>query len=241
MRMYEAIRVVAGPALSVLNARVRRDLRQLVASPGARPFDLLDVGARKSPYTIGVPARVTLLDMWREGDIMEQLKLGYTPDQLAHRPNRRSNVVDVVIQDMTQCTLPSASFAGVVCVEVIEHVAEDDAFVKQIARVLKPGGWAYFTTPNGDYIPNTNPDHVRHYRREELYALMAHHFDQVDVTYGIKTGRFRRRGVLGIDVRHPIRAVATMVSNLINHLESHDLEKQPQRTAHLFALARKAL
>jgi 2-polyprenyl-3-methyl-5-hydroxy-6-metoxy-1,4-benzoquinol methylase len=64
----------------------------------------------------------------------------------------------VVLEDMTECTLPSESFDGVVCVEVIEHVTQDHLLVEQIARVLKPGGWLYLTTPNGDYVCNEPPD-----------------------------------------------------------------------------------
>ena len=91
---------------------------------------------------------------------------------------------------MTECTLPSESFDAAVCVEVIEHVRNDEVFVRQIARVLEPGGLLYLTTPNGDCIRNEprnyNPDHVRHYTHQALSDLLVRRFCRVEVHYGVK-------------------------------------------------------
>jgi SAM-dependent methyltransferase len=153
----------------------------------------------------------------------------------------RSNVTGLVLEDMTRCSLPSNSFDGVVCVEVIEHVHRDDLFISQIDRVLKPGGWLYLTTPNGDYIknepPDYNPDHWRHYTRAGLRQLLETAFPRVRVVYGVKTGKWRHRGLRSISPRNPFRAVVTMTANLVSHVQSRGLDGQPRRTAHLFATA----
>jgi SAM-dependent methyltransferase len=39
-------------------------------------------------------------------------------------------------------------FATVVAAEVVEHVFDTEAFVCELARVLRPGGWLAITTPN---------------------------------------------------------------------------------------------
>lgn len=241
MTVYELIRRLGEPALPLLSAYVRRDLSGLIGTE--KRCELLDIGGRKSPYTVGLRADVTILDVPRQSTLQHRLNLGVSDAILAELRRRRSNIVRVVIEDMTRCTLPDASFDAAVSVEVIEHVVDDERFVAQIARVLRPGGWVLITTPNGDYIknepPNHNPDHVRHYTRSELGSLLGRHFDRVDVRYAIKTGPHRARGLRSLDVRHPVRSAQTVASNLINRIESRDLDATSTRTAHLFAIARK--
>lgn len=44
--------------------------------------------------------------------------------------------------------LPDASADAVVAVETIEHLENPRAFVRTLARLAKPGGWVFITTPN---------------------------------------------------------------------------------------------
>lgn len=243
MTHYERTMLLMSPFLPVLIGKTRGDLHRL-AKHFPQSVKLLDVGGRKSPYTIGLNAEVTLLDVPQEKEVQRKLNLGFTDTALASIRMRRSNIVDVVIQDMIHSTLESSSFDIVSCVEVIEHVLEDRAFVEQVYRVLKPGGFAYFTTPNGDYIrnepPNYNPDHVRHYTRQGLWDLLTSIFGKhVNVVYGVKTGKFRVMGQRSIDVHRPFYTAQMMMANVISHFESRNRENEPRRSAHLFAVAQK--
>ena len=241
MTPYEIMRLSAAPFLPVLYSRVQHNLRSLVDQTPERPVRILDVGGRKSPYTIGLPATITILDLPRESELQESLNLGISVGSRKTIQKRRSNLEGLILEDMTQCSLPSASFSGVVSVEVIEHVQEDEAFVAQAARVLRRPGWLFLTTPNGDYVlnepPNYNPDHRRHYTREQLNQLLCRHFKRVNVTYGIKTGKNRSRGLRSLTPSHPLRGLGTAVANLRNRVESRDLEAARRGTAHLFAVA----
>jgi 2-polyprenyl-3-methyl-5-hydroxy-6-metoxy-1,4-benzoquinol methylase len=239
---YEVARVLAAPAFPAFDNRVRRDVRRLARTSTARPPEVLDVGARTSPFTAGLPVRVTVLDLPREREVQHALKLGVTDDIVDQLRRRRSNIERVVLEDMTETSEPDARYDGVLAVEVIEHVADDDAFVAQLRRVLRPGGWAYLTTPNGDYVrnegPDHNPDHLRLYGREELRALLAHHFDDVHVVYGIHTGRHRWQGQRLSVARTPVAKARAVGANLVNRWESRHVDDQPRRTANLFAVCR---
>src|SRR4030095_1318363 len=239
MTSYEIARLLAEPVLPVFDGKVRRALALMINQTPRHKPSVLDVGGRKSPYSVGLPCEITVLDIPRESEIQKRLHLGLTDKILREIKRRRSNVTQVVLGDMTECTLPSESFDGVVCVEVIEHVPQDHLLVEQIARVLKPGGWLYLTTPNGDYVrnepPDYNPDHIRLYTRQQLSDLLSSHFGRVSVSYGIKTGKYRYRGQQGLDPRHPLLMLQNMACNFVNRIESRGLENEHRRTAHLFA------
>jgi SAM-dependent methyltransferase len=77
-------------------------------------------------------------------------------------------------------TLPDNYFDFVVSFQVIEHIEDDQLLVKEIARVLKPGGKFIVTTPNKPMSITRNPWHVREYLIEELRELLLHSFSTVD-------------------------------------------------------------
>ena len=62
----------------------------------------------------------------------------------------------------------SGSFDFVVCFQVIEHIKDDMQFVREVARVLRPGGKFIVSTPNAPMSLTRNPWHVREYTAEEL-------------------------------------------------------------------------
>ncbi|WP_452231436.1 class I SAM-dependent methyltransferase [Lacinutrix sp. MEBiC02595] len=245
MTQYEFLRWFTFPIMTTHLVTVRKDIKRLlkVLKNGETTPSVLDVGGRKSPYTINLPAEITLLDVPQEAGTREELNLGFTKDILTTIQKNRSNIKDVVIQDMTKSTLPDASYDAVVCIEVIEHVEADDIFIKNIAKVIGAGGWAYFTTPNGDFIknegPDKNPDHVRHYTRLELQTLLEKYFDKVDVHYGVKTGKYRVQGLKSYSLKRPFQTVQSIFSNIMNRLQSKGVENTSQETAHLIAIGYK--
>ncbi len=70
-------------------------------------------------------------------------------------------------------------FNVVVSFQVIEHIKNDLLFLKEIHRVLKPGGKALITTPNRKMSLTRNPWHVREYIDSELEQLASDTFSEV--------------------------------------------------------------
>jgi len=80
--------------------------------------------------------------------------------------------------------LADNTFDYVVTFQVIEHIENDDLFIKEAHRVLKPGGKLLLTTVNKTFSLTRNPWHVREYYADDLKSLMAKYFAKVE-TRGI--------------------------------------------------------
>ena len=74
----------------------------------------------------------------------------------------------------------NSSFDYVVCFQVIEHIKDDMNFVREVARVLRPGGKFIVSTPNAPMSLTRNPWHVREYRAEELTNILECSFSHVE-------------------------------------------------------------
>lgn len=80
--------------------------------------------------------------------------------------------------------LPDNTFDYIVTFQVIEHIEDDDFFVREAHRVLKPGGKLLLTTVNQKYSLSRNPWHVREYLAGELKSLILKYFGSIE-TKGI--------------------------------------------------------
>lgn len=188
-----------------------------------------------------MPARVTIIDLPRRTELQSALNLGIDATIARRVRSRRSNIENLLLGDMTDSGLPGESFDLVVSVEVIEHVEEDEKFVSEVNRVLKPGGSLILTTPNGDFVENRNPDHKRHYKRKELNHLLGKYFDQVSTEYAIAGGRYRKVGLKPWSLTHPMQTASSAFGNVINSFQSsrRHIKDSPNGTHHLIAVAKK--
>ena len=73
----------------------------------------------------------------------------------------------------------SGSFDFVVSFQVIEHIKDDTQFVREVARVLRPGGKFIVSTPNAPMSLTRNPWHIREYTAEELQNLLSISFNTI--------------------------------------------------------------
>lgn len=76
--------------------------------------------------------------------------------------------------------LPSGSFDFVISFQVIEHIKHDMELVREVHRVLRPGGKFILTTPNIRMSLTRNPWHVREYNPDQLRNLLGSAFASVE-------------------------------------------------------------
>ncbi len=101
----------------------------------------------------------------------------------ANLPELQRQAANVEFRTATVPPLPfdEAAFDCVISFQVIEHIEQDAEFVREVHRVLRPGGKFIVTTPNAPMSLTRNPWHVREYRAEELRALLQGPFAQVEM------------------------------------------------------------
>ena len=165
------------------------------AAPLCLDADVLDAGCGVgygSAFLAASARRVVGIDLDPDA-------IAYARERYA-RPNVEFRVGDLVALD-----LPDASFDIVCSFETLEHVADVDAYLGEIARVLRPEGVFMVSTPQAEATTEApeNPFHRVELARADFEALLRRFFGEVEL-FGqrrLQTARHRlmqRVDVLGL-------------------------------------------
>lgn len=97
--------------------------------------------------------------------------------------------VALVQGDAAQLPFGDGAFDAVICSETVEHIPDETAVVKELARVLCARGWLFFTVPNlwnaarvMEMLKSLNPrvrlmpGHLREYSFKRVSRLLAGRF-----------------------------------------------------------------
>ncbi len=118
---------------------------------------VLDVGAGESPWQSWLPAATSYQGI----DIGNAAEFGMSP----HRP-------DIVYYDGGAMPFADDSFAGVICIEVLEHARDPAFLLAQIARVLMVQGRLILTVPWSARQHHLAHDYHR-FTRLQLHLLLT--------------------------------------------------------------------
>lgn len=116
-----------------LNSRMRAVLAMIEEKFGEYPPHEIRIFAAEA---------ITAFALRLRGHFARFLGSEYGADDAARR-----RLYPIPHEDLTALTLPSDSFHLVVTNEVMEHVPDLDAALREIARILMPGGWHVGTFP----------------------------------------------------------------------------------------------
>lgn len=145
-----------------LNSRLRTVSALIEEKIAGRPSHEIRIFATEA---------VTRFALRMRGRFARFLGAEYGRDEAAKRA-----LYPIPHEDLTALTLPSDSFDIVTTNEVLEHVPDLDAALREIARVLKPGGWHVGTHPfllmseSGDVRARNENGSVVHLKPPEYHG-----------------------------------------------------------------------
>jgi 2-polyprenyl-3-methyl-5-hydroxy-6-metoxy-1,4-benzoquinol methylase len=87
--------------------------------------------------------------------------------------------LEFIVGDVRELPFGEHEFDLVTCFEVIEHVAEQERLLDELARVLRPGGLLAISTPIPGAIALRNPHHVAELDPHEFERLLRERFANV--------------------------------------------------------------
>jgi SAM-dependent methyltransferase len=142
--------------------RARRSIIEVLLRQAVRGTEnrILDVGAGTGATSLALRRFGTVLGIDLSPEAM----------QIA-----RDRGLAVARMDATRLALPAAGFDVVVALDVLEHLEDDVACVRELVRVLRPGGVLLVTVPAYNWLWSSHDvanRHLRRYRRHSLRRVL---------------------------------------------------------------------
>jgi SAM-dependent methyltransferase len=157
------------------------DYDRLALAPGDRLLDLGCGAGRHAFEALRRGARVVAFD-YDEAELKDVAAMAAVMDQAGDIPASGGSAT--TRGDATRLPFPDGAFDRIIAAEVLEHIADDEAAICELARVLRPGGTMAVTVPawlaericwalSDEYhAPFVEGGHVRIYRASDLRAKL---------------------------------------------------------------------
>src|SRR5690606_25098632 len=100
----------------------------------------------------------------------------YSATNIKYASNRLKGKAVIQQGSIYQLPFENETFDVSLCLEVLEHIEDDSKAVKEISRVLKPGGILIAAVPYTYYWKSYKKrlGHFRHYTKESFSNLLKH-------------------------------------------------------------------
>ena len=177
------------------------DYDRLGLAPGDRLLDLGCGAGRHAFEALRRGARVVAFD-YDEAELKDMAAMAAAMDQAGDVPAPGGSTT--TRGDATRLPFPDGSFDRIIAAEVLEHIPDDGTAIRELARVLRPGGTMAVTVPSWlaericwalseeYHAPFVEGGHVRIYKASDLRAKLrdaglelrgAHHAHGIHAPY----------------------------------------------------------
>lgn len=125
---------------------------------------VLEVGCGVGTFTARIYAQCTSLRA-----------IDRDPDAIAHCRNQIGRAPFLSYECTDVCDVHNAMFDTIICMNVLEHIADDVATVRHMLSLLAPGGVLFLLVPAHQWLFNsfdTAAGHVRRYTKKSMTQLL---------------------------------------------------------------------
>lgn len=136
-------------------------INELERTLGTRPVSIMEIGCS---------AGHLLADMRRQLPNAALTGGDYTLGTLIKLGERMPGV-PLIRFNLAESPLPSDTYDAIVLLNVLEHIEDDLAATRHIARMLKPGGVAVIEVPAGPELFDDYDRQLQHFRRYTLQVI----------------------------------------------------------------------
>ncbi len=122
------------------------------------PGTIFDVGGGNGYVALGLQQagfQVALVEPGRQGVQNARLR----------------GVETLICSTLEDVDFPAESLPAVGLFDVLEHIEQDEAFLRSMNHLLVPGGRIYLTVPAFQTLWSADDDYARHYRRYSVHGL----------------------------------------------------------------------
>lgn len=135
---------------------------------------------RAALRSLDLPANPRLLDAGcGSGRNMVELRafgqvFGLEPSEISASAARRRGVGQVAEGSLMAAPFESGSFDGATALDVIEHIEDDRGALRELRRIVRPGGFLVVTVPAYQWLWSEHDElnhHCRRYTRRSLLAV----------------------------------------------------------------------
>ena len=138
-------------------------INELKRALGSKPASIMEVGCS---------AGHLLADMGRSLPNAELTGGDYTLGTLLKLGEKMPGI-PLVRFNLADSPLPSDTYDAMVLLNVLEHIEDDVAASRHIARMLKPGGFAVIEVPAGPELFDDYDRQLQHFRRYTLQNICS--------------------------------------------------------------------